>query len=212
MRATVVYGAGGHAGELIFQLRAEGVAIAAIVDDRHDEPTFAGVTVHRFESALRQFPTGRWHVAIGNIEARGRVIARLREHGLERAGFVSNRALIATTATLAPTVQVFAGAVVSDRCRIGDHAIVHFGSIICHDVKIGGCGFVGPRVAISGNVDIGEGVWVGVGAAISHGTPDRPLRIGDRAVIGAGACVIADVEPGTTVVGVPARPLPRRDA
>ncbi len=34
-----------------------------------------------------------------------------------------------------------------------------------------------------------------------------PVRIGDNVIIGAGAVVLHDVEPGTTVAGSPARAI-----
>ena len=57
-----------------------------------------------------------------------------------------------------------------------------------------------PGAHISGNVSLGHGVMIGTGAAVIQG-----CTVGDWAVIGAGAVVIRDVEPGVTVVGVPAR-------
>ena len=53
-------------------------------------------------------------------------------------------------------------------------------------------------------VIIGRNVWIGGGALILPG-----VTVGDDAIIGAGAVVTRDVAPGTTVVGNPARPLPR---
>ncbi len=48
---------------------------------------------------------------------------------------------------------------------------------------------------IAGDVRIGTGVLIGVGARVAN------LRgIGDNAVIGAGAVVVRDVAPGETVV------------
>ena len=44
-------------------------------------------------------------------------------------------------------------------------------------------------------------VAVGSGAVLLPG-----LRIGEGATVGSGAVVTADVDPGATVVGVPARP------
>jgi serine O-acetyltransferase len=52
---------------------------------------------------------------------------------------------------------------------------------------------------------LGSDVEVGAGAKIIGA-----VRIGDGARIGANAVVVRDVEPGTTVVGVPARPVRRR--
>ncbi|HEX2737978.1 MAG TPA: serine acetyltransferase, partial [Acidimicrobiia bacterium] len=47
---------------------------------------------------------------------------------------------------------------------------------------------------------LGDGVYVGTGAAILG-----PIEIGERSKIGAGAVVLENVKPGTTVVGIPAR-------
>jgi acetyltransferase-like isoleucine patch superfamily enzyme len=49
---------------------------------------------------------------------------------------------------------------------------------------------------------IGSEVWIGRGAAILAG-----VTIGDRATVGANAVVTRDVPPGSTVAGVPARPI-----
>jgi acetyltransferase-like isoleucine patch superfamily enzyme len=62
-----------------------------------------------------------------------------------------------------------------------------------------GSGYTGSAITI------GREVWIGRGAAILAG-----VTIGDGATVGANAVVTKDVASGTTVVGVPARPLPAR--
>ncbi len=60
-----------------------------------------------------------------------------------------------------------------------------------------------------GDIDIGEGVWIGSNATILG-----PCRIGDHAVIAAGSVVTHDVPPCAIVAGVPAsviRKLPGPD-
>jgi len=55
---------------------------------------------------------------------------------------------------------------------------------------------------------IGSGAFIGSGSVIV-----APVNIGDNATVGAGAVVPAgrDVEPGSTVIGVPARKIKRHD-
>jgi len=64
-------------------------------------------------------------------------------------------------------------------------------------------------IGSSHKIVIGDNVIIGVGACVVA-RPNRGLVIGEGAIIGAGAVVTRDVEPGQTMVGVPARPLPRR--
>lgn len=52
---------------------------------------------------------------------------------------------------------------------------------------------------------IGNDVWIAADACICRG-----VKVGDGAVIAAGAVVTKDVEPYTVVAGVPAKPLKKR--
>lgn len=67
-----------------------------------------------------------------------------------------------------------------------------------HGVTVGQAGPERPPL-------IGDRVYFGVRASVL-GT----ITVGDDAKVGAGAVVVHDVEPGTTVVGVPARPVEQR--
>ncbi|MFO0757900.1 MAG: serine acetyltransferase [Byssovorax sp.] len=53
---------------------------------------------------------------------------------------------------------------------------------------------------------LGSDIIIGAGAKIIG-----PVKIGDGARIGANAVVVHDVLPNTTVVGIPAKPVKRRD-
>ena len=58
---------------------------------------------------------------------------------------------------------------------------------------------------MAGNVRVGEGTHVGLGAAVRQG-----VTIGKWCVIGAGTVVINDVPDGAMVVGNPARLINRQ--
>jgi acetyltransferase-like isoleucine patch superfamily enzyme len=117
---------------------------------------------------------------------------------------------------IGPFVEIQRGAIVGARCKIQSHAFV------CDGVEIGDEVFVGhgvvfindkyPRATTDeGRLQRGEdwtlqrtvvesGASVGSGAVILGG-----VRIGERAIVGAGAVVTRDVGADETVVGNPAR-------
>ena len=93
------------------------------------------------------------------------------------------------------------GVVIGETAEIGDDCTLY------HGVTLGGRL---PRRGEFGqkrHPTLGNSVIVGSGAQILG-----PFRVGDCARIGAGAVVISEVADGLTVVGPPARPVPRRGA
>lgn len=86
------------------------------------------------------------------------------------------------------------------------------GTIIHHRAVVGAHAEIAPGVVIGGRSGmwevpvIEEDVHIGVGAKVLG-----PVRVGRGAIVGANAVVLHDVPPGTTVVGIPARILRRRE-
>jgi acetyltransferase-like isoleucine patch superfamily enzyme len=68
--------------------------------------------------------------------------------------------------------------------------------------QIGDFSTPSPGCHLAGQVRVGPGVFVGIGAVVSDG-----LSVGEDAIIGARAVVVEDVPENTGVVGNPARKL-----
>lgn len=118
-------------------------------------------------------------------------------------------------------VEIQRGAVIGASCKVQSHSFICDGVTIGDEVFIGhGVTFVNdktPRATAADGALQTEADWellsttVERGASIGSGaTILGGVRIGAGATVGAGAVVTADVEPGTTVVGNPARALPPR--
>lgn len=89
---------------------------------------------------------------------------------------------------------------------IGKHNIINLATTIGHDIITGNYCSIMPGVHLSGAVTVDEGVLIGTGARIL-----QKLTLGAWSKVGAGAVVINDVNEKTTVVGVPAKELVRKD-
>ncbi len=201
----VVYGAGGHGRELAFQLKEQKRCVDAFVDDFQFDRIEQGVPVFNYQDAVTRLSASAWHIAIGDITARNLLLLKVRNAGITIGGFISPHTIVAPSAQIGSSTQIFGQSVVSDSCFLAEDIIVNFGCTVSHDVHIDTGSILCPRVSIAGNVRIGKNVWLGVGCTVSNGSPGKPLVIEDGAYIGAGACVIGDVTANTVVYGIPAK-------
>jgi UDP-2-acetamido-3-amino-2,3-dideoxy-glucuronate N-acetyltransferase len=123
---------------------------------------------------------------------------------------------IGSETRIGPFVEIQRGAIVGAKCKVQSHAF------ICDGVEIGDEVFIGhgvifindnhPRATVADGRRAQEEDWqllrtvverratLGSGAIILGG-----VRIGEGALVGAGAVVTSDVDDGATVVGSPAR-------
>jgi len=86
--------------------------------------------------------------------------------------------------------------VIGDDTKID--ALVH----IAHNVKIGRNCQLTAGTVIGGSSRLGNSCWTGLNCTIKN-----KVNVGNNAIIGAGACVIKDIQDGDIVAGVPAKSI-----
>lgn len=201
--SLVILGAGGHA-----------LSVADLVPDgmRRDvhfvspaqvDPTFrvdadaiAWATAHCATVAL----------GMGDLEVRAKILER-------HASLADSPGLIAPTASVSNGVSPLGGGTIHHHAHVGPDStlglgvIINTGAIVEHGASVGHCSHIAPGARVLGDAHIGDQCLVGGGAVVTPG-----VTVASGCTIGAGAVVIADLEPNTTVAGVPARKLTSRGA
>ncbi len=190
MAKLIIFGAGGFGREVQTAARGRGAVLA----DDHAKDALRFDAIASADEVV---------IAISSSHARREIATRNYRWGQ----------VVAPTAVIGDDVVIGEGAIFCDftmvtaRARIGRHFHCNIYSYVAHDCVVGDFVTFAPKVSINGNVHIGDGAYIGAGAIVKNGTPDRPLRIGEGATIGCGAVVTRDVPAHTTVVGNPAKPL-----
>lgn len=209
MDPLIIIGAGGSGRELAALVDLDGYAgefgfVGLAADDPPDPELLelcSGKYVGSVSQALNDFPVGtNFLVGIGDGSIRRKITMDLEASGWIPVELVSSTARIGDGVCIGPGVVICDMAVVTTNVVIGRGTQINVSCTISHDTTLGAFVTLAPGVNIPGNVHIGDEVTLFTNATLAPG-----IIVGKGAVVGAGAVVIRDVEPGTTVVGNPAR-------
>ncbi len=211
-----VYGASGFGREIMPLVRAQLMAIGVssesivFIDDAAVSNTINGHAVITFDEFVATEAVEKYvSLAIANSAIREKLMLRCKSSEIRLFNVTAKNALqmddvvVGSGSIIAPFVTI------TSNVRIGICFHANLYSYIAHDCVIGDYVTFAPSVHCNGNVLIEDHAYIGTGAIIKQGLPEKPLVIGRGAVVGMGAVVTKDVAAGVTVVGNPARPLLR---
>jgi sugar O-acyltransferase (sialic acid O-acetyltransferase NeuD family) len=211
MRNLVIVGAGGHGREtasaaLTQLVGSNSVRLIGVLDDSPHpaaEELLAALGV-RFVGARSWLRSNDalYVLGIGSPSVRKALDLELTGWGRDPWSIVHPGASVGQANRVGEGVVISEGAVVTTNVEIGRHAHLNVNSSVSHDSIIGSYVTISPGAVICGSCNLEERVYIGANACVLQG-----ITVGKGSIVGAGACVVADVEPGQTVVGVPARPV-----
>ena len=205
-RQRILLGGGGHGRVLVDALRACGLTVDGVIDDRPAaDLRVKGVPVLGNDDWILSQPAAAIVLINGvganpSTSSRRTLFDRLRSAGYSFVSVIHPGAVVARDCILGEGVQALARCVIQTGTVIGDNVVLNSGAIVEHDVKVHAHAFIGPGAVVCGDAEIGIGAFIGAGAVVVPG-----VKIGKRAIVAAGATVIDDVADGAAVLGVPAR-------
>lgn len=188
-----LYGASGHAKVVMDIARKAYYDVPCLIDDNLAVNELAGLPVLHSAKGLSPII-----VTIGDCQIRRRIVEKLGER--EYLTVVHPSAVKADSVTLGFGTVVMADAILNPFASVGNHCIINTGASIDHDCIIHDFVHIAPHCTLCGEVEIGEGTWVGAGTTIIQG-----VHVGKDCFIGAGAVVVKDIPDGCLCYGNPAR-------
>jgi sugar O-acyltransferase (sialic acid O-acetyltransferase NeuD family) len=213
VKDLVIAGIGGMAREarqIADDINADGRRwnILGFLDD---DPDREGTPVHEFAVlGGRGWLTSRSRVAVA-LGIGKSPYRRPFDRWLEANGGNEIATLIHPSADVGARVEIGAGSlicqgvVITTDARLGRCVIVNVSSTLAHDDVVADYVTIAPGAHIAGAVHLDEGADLGIGCTVNQG-----LTVGRWSIVGAGAAVVQDVPPNSTVVGVPAREIKQR--
>ncbi len=139
-------------------------------------------------------------VAIGDNDIRSKFAQIINSYGISLINAIHPSATIAQNSVIGKNVVIAQGANICAHVKIKDSVICNTGSIIEHESVIYEGVHICPGVKLAGHVTVHPHAFIGIGSTVIQN-----ITIGESATVGAGAVVLKDVDPETTVVGVPAK-------
>ncbi|MDX1463198.1 MAG: acetyltransferase [Marinirhabdus sp.] len=205
----VIVGAGGFGREVLVLLKtinseASVYNILGFIDDNvpkntkiHDQKVLGNVA---FLKNMSQRP--KVVFAIGDSEVKKQLATLLVGFEFETLIHPSIDIQSFQNIDIGKGVILCEGNLLTTDITIEDFVLINISCTVGHDAVLKKYSSIMPGCNISGEVTVGECVFVGTGTKIVN-----QMQIGNGAIIGAGSVVAKDIPANCTAVGVPAKPI-----
>lgn len=210
MKPLVVFGTGQIAELALHYFRTDSDrdVIALTVDrDFVSGDSRWGLPVIPFEDLGRDLPPQETDIFIALSYSKRNRIRKAKFLAAEAAGYGFATYVSSHATVLSPNIGrncfILEDNTVQPFVTIGDDTTLWSGNHIGHHSSVGNHVFIASHVVVSGGVTIEDEVFIGVNATVRNG-----IKVGRRAVVGAGALVMDAVHPDSVVV---AEPTPAAD-
>jgi sugar O-acyltransferase (sialic acid O-acetyltransferase NeuD family) len=207
-----VFGASGFGREVMPLVRAANHDCKLVfVDDNPPANQLNGYPVMTFNDFLEhEFPNKSVTIAIADAAIRAKLTDKCALANIAIMSVVASNVVAMDSVSIGEGAIICPFSTITSNVTIGKSFHSNIYSYVAHDCVIGDFVTFAPSVHCNGNVHIEDYAYIGTGAILKQGTPDKPLVIGRGAVVGMGAVVTKSVDAGAIVVGNPAKPLEKR--
>ena len=201
-----IYGASGFGKEILPLVKEQFGSKSKIVfvDDGDVPNKLLGCDILNFEQFVNLESEKKVTIAIANSKVREKLTLKCLENSIEIFNIKASNSIVLEDVKMGDGSILCPFVTLTSDITIGKSFQANIYSYVAHDCVIGDFVTFAPAVKCNGNVHIGDHTYIGTGAIIHQGKPNRPLKIGKGAVVAAGAVVTRSVPDGMTVFGNPA--------
>lgn len=185
-----LFGYGGHAREVAAQINKP---LDFFVDDEF---------VNQNTKPISSFDptTHQMMVAVADSYQRKRIVEILPSETTFFTFIHPSAQIMSKDVILGEGTFIGANSILTTDIKIGKHGILNRGNQIGHDSTIGDYFSAMPGAIVSGNVRIGECVYMGTNSTIKE-----KVSVNSDVIIGSNAAVVKNIFTSGVYVGVPAK-------
>ena len=187
-----LFGYGGHAREVAAQINN---TVDFFVDDKYSNEYTKPISSFNPEIYMMM-------VAIADPKHREDIVKKLPKETRYFKFIHPTAQIFAKDVEIGEGSFIGAYSILTTNIKIGSHAILNRGNQIGHDTTIGNYFSAMPGAIVSGNVIIGDNVYLG-----TNSTVIEKKQLSHNIIIGANGVVVKDIINPGTYVGTPVKLL-----